>query len=149
MIQASLRAAVVIGTFTCAMVAGSPAVAGPVFLTLDRPSNQIAVAAAAPGMNVYNFFWSPAEPPPYFVGVHSYLIMPGSEWQGGTPVDNGMLAAVIRSGSCRAGARYELAQLKIGEYVHRLRDVVVTGCKHEPTESGKYEWMTLAFAEVH
>ena len=75
-------------------------------------------------------------------------MMHGAAWDAGSPVDNGALGALVRRGSCRPMARYQGARLRIGNHVHRLRDVVVNGCSPLPVEYGGVEWMALAFAKV-
>ena len=116
------------------------------FLKLDKPSNQIAATAHTRGSPVYYYFWAPKGPPPFFLDMHGYLLIAGDDWAAGSPVDDGLLAAVTRKGACHAGARYQGAQLWVGDRLHRLRDVYVTGCR--PAREGKAEWMTLAFAEA-
>ena len=144
--RASRRLTSVAAALAVTLFAAAPAAASTTLLKLDRPGNAIASASAIQAMTVYDFFWSPYDPPPFFVGMHSYLIMPGYDWAAGSPVDDGMLAAVVRRGACQPGARYERAQLMIGERIHHMRDVLVTGCR--PTGRNEAELMTLAFATV-
>ena len=147
MTRASRRLTSVAAALATALFAAAPAAAANLtLLKVDKPSNQIAVATRGHALPVYDFFWAPKGPPPYFLDMHGYLIMPGDDWSAGSPVDQGMLGALVRAGSCQAGARYQGAQLQIADRVHRMRDVLVTGCK--PTRSGRAEMMTIAFSTV-
>ncbi len=146
MTRASRRLTSVAAALAVTFFAAAPAAASTTLLKLDKPNNEIGFAQAGQAVTVYDFFWSPKGPPPFFIDMHGYLVMPGDDWKAGSPVDNGLLGALVSAGSCQAGAHYRGAQLLIGDRIHRMRDVHVTGCR--PTRSGQAEMMTLAFSEV-
>ena len=146
MTRASRRLTSVAAALAVALFAAAPAAANSTLLKLDNPTNQVGVARAAQAVTVLDFFWSPKGPPPFFLDMHGYLVMVGDDWDAGSPVDDGLLGALVRPGSCQAGARYRNAQLLINDRIHRMRDVKVTGCR--PTRDGTAEMMTLAFATV-
>lgn len=145
MTRASRRLTSVAAALAVTLIAAAPAAAKP-FLKLNTPTNEIAASTATRGATVYDFFWSPMAPPPFMIDMHSYLIVPGDDWSRGAPVDEGMLAAVVRNGVCQQGARYGGAHLRIGERTHYMRDILVTGCK--PALNGEAQMMTMAFATV-
>ena len=146
MTRASRRLTSATAALAVALFAAAPAAASTTLLKLDKPSNEVGLAKAGQAMTVYDFFWAPKGPPPFFVDMHGYLVMPGDDWKAGSPVDNGLLGALVSAGSCQAGARYRGAQLLIGDRIHHMRDVRVTGCR--PTRSGRAEMMTLAFSKA-
>lgn len=146
MTRASRRLSGVTAALAVSLFAAAPATANTTFLKLDKPINEIAMAKASQGMTVYDFFWAPKGPPPYFVDMHGYMIMAGYDWEAGSPVNNGLLGAVVRRGACQAGAQYDSAQLMIADRIHRMRDVRVTGCS--PTRNFNAEMMTIAFSQV-
>ena len=146
MTRASRRLTSVAAALAVALFAAAPAAANVTLLKLDKPTNEAGFAKASQAVTVLDFFWSPKGPPPFFVDMRGYLVMPGDDWDAGSPVDQGMLGALVRPGTCQAGARYRGAQLLIADRIHRMRDVRVTGCR--PTRSGRAEMMTIAFSTV-
>ena len=147
MTRASRRLTSVAAVLSVALLAATPAAANEnSLLKLDNPTNEIGVAKARQAVTVLDFFWAPKGPPPYFTDMHGFLILPGDDWAAGSPVDDGMLGALVRPGACQAGARYRDAQLMIADRIHRMRDVRVNGCR--PTRDGRAEMMTIAFSTV-
>lgn len=146
MTRASRRLTSVAAALAVALFAAAPAAANITLLKLDNPTNEIGVATASQSVRVLDFFWAPKGPPPFFVDMHGYLVMAGDDWDAGSPVDDGLLGALVRPGTCQAGARYRGAQLLIADRVHRMRDVRVNGCR--PTRDGRAEMMTIAFSTV-
>ena len=146
MTRASRRLTSVKAALAVALFAAAPAAANVTLLKLDKPTNEAGFAKASHAVPVLDFFWSPKGPPPFFVDMHGYLVMAGYDWDAGSPVDDGMLGALVRPGACQAGARYRGAQLLIADRIHRMRDVRVTGCR--PTRTGDAEMMTIAFSKV-
>jgi hypothetical protein len=146
MTRASRRLTSVTAALAVGLFAAAPAAANVTLLKLDKPTNELAVTKAAQAVTVLDYFWAPKGPPPFFVDMHGYLVMPGDDWDAGSPVDDGLLGALVRPGSCQAGARYQSAQLMIADRIHRMRDVRVNGCR--PTRDGKAEMMTIAFTTV-